>query len=262
MKSEVVLDHWFILDLASNNISQVKLLVLVCTYNELDNLPKLVESIRESVPNADVLVVDDGSPDNTGGWVRSQIERESQKQNSKLLLIDRGLKLGLGGAIKAGLQYGMENGYEFVLNLDADFSHDPDVIPQVVEPALKYSDINLVIGSRYVEGGGLQNCSMKRIFVSRCANLYARWKLGWPFKDCSSAYRCYRTSALKRLNMESLQCTGYGFLEEILWHLWKLGERIVEVPITYTEREQGKSKISMQEATGTIEVLKRLARTK
>ncbi len=231
----------------------VRLLVLVCTYNEQKNLPSLVEEIFAAAPNAHLLVVDDASPDGTGDWAAQEATRRPA-----LHILQRGAKLGLGTAIKAGLQYAIDNAYDFVINLDADFSHDPTCIPEILQTAIE-SHASLVIGSRYVPGGGLRNCSWRRHLVSRIANIYARGIVGWKICDCSSAYRCYRVNELKKLDFSKIECIGYGFLEEILWAILKTGGAVVEHPIIYTEREHGDSKISLKEATGTLAVLHRLA---
>lgn len=233
-------------------------LVLVCTYNERENLPRLLEAIRAAAPDAQVLVVDDGSPDGTGRWAQ-----EAAEQRDWLRVIDRCGKLGLGSAIALGLREAMAQGYAWVINLDADFSHDPGDLPRLWRAALATTRdgdaVDVVIGSRYVEGGGLAQCSWKRVLVSRAANGYARFWLGWPIRDASSAYRAYRTAALSTLDWDQITCQGYGFLEEILWQLRERGARFVEVPIVYTERERGESKISFNEAWGTLQVIHRLA---
>ncbi len=228
-----------------------------------------------AVPAADILVMDDASPDGTAEAVQKAIE--SKEFGSQLKLQVRAGKLGLGSAIRDGLHFAMKHEYELVVNLDADFSHDPAAIPKLLAAMnsstkeAKQERVRLVIGSRYVHHGGLVNCSWKRKLVSKAANAYARWLLGWDIKDCSSAYRCYRVACLRALPWDQIQCTGYGFLEEILWHLLygnnkdndklaALSERVIEVPIVYTERALGSSKISLAEATGTLEVLHKLRR--
>ena len=229
-----------------------RVLVLVCTYNEFANLPKLVSEIRLALPDADLLVVDDGSPDGTGDWAA-----EEAKKDPQVRCLQRGGKLGLGSAIRDGLQYAIANNYSWMINLDADFSHDPKQLPNVLAANQK-SQSAITIGSRYVPGGGMENCSWKRHLVSRCANRYARTLLGLKCRDCSSAYRCYRLSDVKRLPLEKMICTGYGFLEEILWWTYRFGCDIDEYPIIYTEREFGESKISMSEAVGTMQTIHRL----
>jgi dolichol-phosphate mannosyltransferase len=232
------------------------LLVLVCTYNERHNLPSLVETIAAHQPTADILVVDDGSPDGTGDWVA-----EAARHQPQLKLRQRGSKLGLGTAIRHGLEYAIEHGYRYVVNLDADFSHDPAKIAALLEAADR-QQADLVIGSRYVPGGGLAHCSWRRHLVSRTANGLARCLVGWKIRDCSSAYRCYRVAFLEQLELSQLRCAGYGFLEEILWAVLRQGGKVIETPIIYTERERGDSKISIREAVGTFQVLWRLSRQK
>lgn len=234
------------------NNQPASLLILVCTYNERDNLPTLFEQIESVVPNARILVVDDNSPDGTSDWVEQQI-----KQNPSITLIRRSGKLGLGTAIRAGMEFASENGFEWLLNLDADLSHSPSAIPDLLA---QREAADIVVGSRYVEGGGMEGCSWRRVFVSKCANAYARRIIGWSVRDCSSAFRLYRVSSLKALKLNEIVGTGYGFLEEVLWHLIDQGARLHEVGIVYTERREGNSKISIAEALSTIGSIHRVAR--
>ena len=228
------------------------LLILVCTYNERDNLPTLFEQIEAAVPNAKILVVDDNSPDGTSDWVEQQM-----KLRPSISLIRRSGKLGLGTAIREGMEYAMDHGYEWLLNLDGDLSHSPSTIPVLW---VQKDNSDVVIGSRYVENGGMKGCSWRRVFVSKCANAYARRIIGWSVRDCSSAFRLYRVSCLRALKLDDLRGTGYGFLEEVLWHLIDQGARLREVGIVYTERLEGKSKISIKEALSTIASIHRVAR--
>lgn len=222
-------------------------LVLICTYNERENLPKLFQAIRQVSADSDILVVDDNSPDQTAQWVQQE-----QNNDPKVHLIQRTGKLGLGSAIKTGMLYAIEHGYPWLINLDGDLSHNPAVIPQLL--ANKDSH-DLVIGSRYVPGGGLEGCSWRRIALSKFANQLARWMVGWSIRDCSSAYRLYRIETLQKIQFDALKETGYGFLEEILAHLIKTGARVAEVPIVYQERKLGKSKISLKEARSAFSAL-------
>ena len=228
------------------------LLILVCTYNERDNLPTLFEQIEAAVPNAKILVVDDNSPDGTSDWVEQQM-----KLRPSISLIRRSGKLGLGTAIRVGMEYAMDHSYEWLLNLDGDLSHSPSSIPALW---VQKDNSDVVIGSRYVENGGMKGCSWRRVFVSECANAYARRIIGWSVRDCSSAFRLYRVSCLRALKLDDLRGTGYGFLEEVLWHLIDEGARLREVGIVYTERLEGKSKISIKEALSTIASIHRVAR--
>ena len=235
-----------------NETQPDSLLILVCTYNERDNLPTLFEQIEASVPDAKILVVDDNSPDGTSNWVEQQM-----KLKPSISLIRRGGKLGLGTAIRVGMEFAMNHGYEWLLNLDGDLSHSPSSIPVLLA---QKDNTDIVIGSRYVEGGGMEGCSWRRVFVSKCANAYARRIIGWSVRDCSSAFRLYRVSCLRALKLNELRGTGYGFLEEVLWHLIDEGARLREVGIVYTERLEGKSKISIKEALSTIASIHRVAR--
>jgi dolichol-phosphate mannosyltransferase len=228
------------------------LLVLVCTYNEKQNLPGLFAGIDAAIPGVSILVVDDKSPDGTSEWVR---DRAETRPNT--FLMERSGKLGLGTAIREGMHYGMEKEFHWLLNLDADLSHDPSAMVSLLARA---QDHDLVIGSRYVDGGGLKGCSWKRILVSRCANAYAKFMVGWKIQDCSSAYRLYRVAALRNLEWSKILGKGYGFLEEVLWHLLQQGNRWTEVGIIYTERQKGASKISIKEALSTISSLHRVAK--
>jgi len=227
-------------------------LVLICTYNERENLPKLFQAIRQVDAQADILVVDDNSPDQTAQWVRQE-----QNNDPHVHLIQRTGKLGLGSAIKTGMQYAIDHGYPWLINLDGDLSHNPAVIPELLA---KQDSYDLVIGSRYVPGGGLEGCSWRRIAVSRFANQLARWMVGWKIQDCSSAYRLYRIATLQRIQLQTLEETGYGFLEEILAYLIKNGAKVSEVPIIYRERRLGQSKISFQEARSAFNALLKASR--
>lgn len=229
-------------------------LVLICTYNERENLPQLIAGIRSCLPTTPVLVVDDRSPDGTGAWVKAISETDPH-----IYLLEREGKLGLGSAIRDGLHFGLEHGFHSILNLDADLSHDPERIPEMVSVFCEHR-ADLVIGSRYAPGGQWLHCGWRRKLVSRVANLGARIFLRLPIGDCSSAYRLYRSDSLKTIPWERLRCRGYGFLEEILWWMVDQGAEVREVPIAYRERIRGSSKISLSEFLGTLSVFGRLAR--
>jgi len=228
------------------------LLVLICTYNERDNLPLLFVQIQSVAPTAHILVVDDNSPDQTGPWVEQQ-----SRTDPRIHLIARPGKLGLGTAIRDGMNFGLQHGYRWLINLDGDLSHDPRAILSMIR---EQESCDIAIGSRYVPGGGMVGCSWRRIGVSRCANILARMIAGWRIRDCSSAYRMYRLDSLRAIRLDELKETGYGYLEEILAHLIRSGAKIIELPIIYTERRHGKSKISLREARSTFSALLRCAR--
>ncbi|MBN1911208.1 MAG: polyprenol monophosphomannose synthase [Pirellulales bacterium] len=235
-----------------NSSRQHKTLVTVATYNEIENLPSLVDAIFEQLPEADLLVIDDNSPDGTGQWCDARAT-----EDPRVHCLHREGKLGLGTATIAGMRWGIERGYRYVLNMDADFSHHPRYLPAMVAgmnpeggPA-----VDVMIGSRYVPGGGVEGWPLKRRLMSRAVNLYARCLLGISPKDCSGAYRCHRTETLARLDFDAVRSRGYSFQEEILWHLKRAGARFGETPIIFTDRQRGASKINLREAFGALGII-------
>jgi dolichol-phosphate mannosyltransferase len=224
-----------------------KTLVTVATYNEIENLPNLVEEIFHYAPQVHVLVIDDNSPDGTGQWC----DRRAA-EDPRIHCLHREGKLGLGTAIMAGMQYAIRADYRHVLNMDADFSHHPRYLPAGRHP------VDVMIGSRYVPGGGIEGWPLHRHLMSRGVNLYARWLLWLRPKDCSGSYRCYRTALLARLDFDAIQSRGYSFQEEILWHLKRLGARFGETPIVFVDRQHGSSKISSREAYGALWIILKL----
>ena len=229
-----------------------KPLVTIATYNEIENLPALVDKIFRHAPQCDVLVIDDNSPDGTGKWCDEHAAHES-----RLSCLHREEKLGLGTALIAGLRCGIERGYRYVLSMDADFSHPPANIPHLLdgmEPPGAHP-IDVMIGSRYVRGGGIEGWPLKRHFMSRAVNMSARCLLTLSPRDCSGGFRCYRTSKLAELDFDSFRAYGYAFLEEILWRLKNLGAQFGETPITFVDRQQGQSKINSKEAWEAMRVI-------
>ncbi|MCH8922794.1 MAG: polyprenol monophosphomannose synthase [Planctomycetes bacterium] len=229
-----------------------KTLVTVATYNEIENLPDLVDEIFQHAGgvdiDVDILVVDDNSPDGTGAWCD-----ERNKEDPRVKCLHREGKLGLGTAIIAGMRYGVEHGYRYVLNMDADFSHHPRYLPDLIggmEPG--EAGVDVMIGSRYVPGGGVEGWPLHRHFMSRGVNIYARTLLGLRSNDCSGSFRCYRTSLLARLDFEHVRSRGYSFQEEILWHLKRLGARFGETPIVFADRQKGQSKIDVREMVSAL----------
>ncbi len=229
-----------------------KTLVTVATYNEIENLPRLVEEIFQQAGEVDILVVDDNSPDGTGQWCD-----EKAAEDPRVHCLHREGKLGLGTATVAAMRYGIEHGYKYVLNMDADFSHHPRYLPDLLA-AMEPRDgpaVDIMIGSRYVPGGGVEGWPLKRHIMSRGVNLYARWLLGLKSKDCSGAYRCYRTELLAKLDFDVVRSRGYSFQEEILWHLKRLGARFGETPIIFADRQLGQSKIDSKEALSALWII-------
>jgi dolichol-phosphate mannosyltransferase len=226
----------------------------VATYNELQNLPQLVNEILRELPAADLLVIDDNSPDGTGLWCD-----ERAAQDRRVRCLHRPKKLGLGTATMAGMRYAIEHDYAFVLTMDADFSHPPRYLPKLLAGMTEAgSAVDVMIGSRYVPGGGIEGWPLYRRWMSRCVNLYARTLLGLPIQDCSGAFRCYRTAVLEQMDLDTIRSRGYAYLEEILWRLKKLGVRFAEAPIIFVDRQRGRTKINIREAIAALWIILRL----
>lgn len=227
-------------------------LVTIATYNEMDNLPRLVDAIFRVAPEVDLLVVDDNSPDGTGQWCDRKASADP-----RVHCLRRSGKQGLGTAIIAGMRYGIEQGYRYVVNMDADFSHQPRYLPDLLAGMQPDAGppVDVTIGSRYVPGGGVEGWPVKRRLMSRGVNLYARWLLGLEPKDCSGAFRCYRTERLSKLDFDAVLSRGYAFQEEILWHLKRVGARFAETPIIFVDRQRGASKIDAREAVAAVKII-------
>jgi dolichol-phosphate mannosyltransferase len=229
-----------------------KTLVMTATYNEIENLPRLVEEVFRAVPQVDLLVIDDNSPDGTGQWCDRQAAIDP-----RLNCLHRSGKLGLGTAIIAGMKYAIEHGYKYVLNMDADFSHHPRYLPAMIagmDPP-GGAPIDVTIGSRYIPGGGVEGWPLKRRLMSKGVNLYARSLLWLRPKDCSGGYRCYRTATLEKLKFDRIRSRGYSFQEEILWMLRRAGARFAETPIVFADRVKGSSKINSKEAVNALRII-------
>jgi dolichol-phosphate mannosyltransferase len=231
--------------------SAPRVLVTVCTYNEKENIARLVPAIRESLPIAHILVVDDNSPDGTADVVRQLAATDSQVH-----LLLRMQKQGLGAATIHGLQTGIGEGYEFLINMDADFSHPPAVLPLLLA-AMDRADV--AIGSRYVPGGGVVNWGYLRPFMSWGINFYTRMLLGVKARDCSGAYRCYRAAKLKEIDFSKFRAKGYAFQEEMLYRCAAVGCRFAEVPIVFENRTVGESKINSKEVLRALKDIAVLA---
>jgi len=228
-----------------------RFLISLATYNERENLPILTAQIFEFAPDADILVVDDSSPDGTANWVEEQMQSDS-----RFKLIKRSGKQGLGTAILAAIEFAVQNGYDFLINMDADLSHPPRFLPAMRAKAEEGFDV--VIGSRYVDGGKIEGWSLSRRLMSRGINFYARWLLGLKTHDNSGSFRCYRTELLKRLDPKSILSRGYSFFEEILYRLRKFEGTFAEIPITFEERRVGRSKLNAKEIVIALYLLLRI----
>ncbi|MFJ8693105.1 polyprenol monophosphomannose synthase [Streptomyces roseolilacinus] len=211
-------------------------LVIIPTYNEADNIASIVSRVRTSVPAAHILVADDNSPDGTG-----KIAGELADSDAHVHVLHRAGKEGLGAAYLAGFAWGIERGYDVLVEMDADGSHQPEELPRLLA-ALDGAD--LVLGSRWVPGGSVVNWPKSRELLSRGGSLYSRTLLGVPIKDVTGGYRAFRRRTLEGLGMDQVASQGYCFQVDLAWRTVKAGFKVVEVPITFVERERGDSKMS------------------
>jgi dolichol-phosphate mannosyltransferase len=216
-----------------------RVLVVVPTYNERESLPVALERLAQHVPQADVLVVDDGSPDGTGEIAEKLAEAETGPRTIGVL--HRAGKQGLGTAYVAGFGWALERGYDVVVEMDADGSHRAQDLPRILAAV---GGADLVLGSRWVPGGEVVNWPVSRLVLSRGANVYTRVALGIPVKDATGGFRAYRASLLRALPLDEVASQGYCFQVDMVWRAVKHGARVVEVPITFVERELGASKMS------------------
>jgi dolichol-phosphate mannosyltransferase len=213
-----------------------RVLLIVPTYNEASTVRKMVERVRTAVPHADVLVVDDNSPDGTG-----QIADRLAELDAHVHVLHRPAKAGLGAAYVAGFRWGLDRGHDVLVEMDADGSHQPEELPRLLA-ALEGAD--LVLGSRYVPGGRVVNWPWHREMLSRGGNVYTRLALGVPLRDATGGYRAFRADALRRLDLDDVASQGYCFQVDLAWRAVRSGLRVVEVPITFVERVEGTSKMS------------------
>jgi dolichol-phosphate mannosyltransferase len=212
--------------------------VVIPTYNEAGSIEEVLDRVLAADPRVEVLVVDDGSPDGTAELVRAKAAGER-----RISLLERQGKQGLGAAYRAGFAWGLERGYDAMVEMDADLSHPPEHLPAMLD-GLDRAD--LVVGSRYVPGGRTVNWSPLRKLISRCGNAYVRLALRLPVHDATAGYRAYRRAVLEALPVGTVQSNGYCFQVEMVHRTWQEGFRVVELPITFTERTSGVSKMSRQ----------------
>jgi dolichol-phosphate mannosyltransferase len=213
-----------------------KTLVIVPTYNERDNLPLLADRLLRLPVQVDLLVADDTSPDGTG-----ELADELAAKHPSIHVLHRAKKEGLGRAYCAGFAWALERDYEFIMEMDGDFSHNPDDIPKFLEAA---RDADLVLGSRYCNGIRVMNWPMSRLMLSKSAGVYVRSITGMPFSDPTGGFKCFRRRALKSIDLSAIRSNGYSFQIELTHKIWTQGMKIVEVPIVFTDRFQGSSKMS------------------
>ncbi|WP_142453849.1 polyprenol monophosphomannose synthase [Gracilimonas mengyeensis] len=214
-------------------------LVIVPTYNEAHNIGRIIDRLMNLKTQVDVLVIDDGSPDGTA----DKVKECQQKYDDRVALIERSGKLGLGTAYVRGFEYALEKEYQYVCEMDADFSHDPDDIVRLVGEVAS-GDADLAIGSRYSNGISIINWPLSRLILSYCANIYARVVTGLPVADTTAGFKCIHSKVLKNISIQRIKSNGYAFQIELHFRAWKAGFKIKEVSIVFREREEGVSKMS------------------
>lgn len=229
----------------------MKTLVISPTYNEHKNILELIKQVREVGGDPDILIVDDNSPDGTADLVKSLM-----KKDKRLFIIEREGKLGLGTAYTTGFKWAMEKGYDRVVQIDADLSHNPADIPRLVEAS---KEADLVIGSRYINGVNVMNWPLRRLILSSFANIYAGAVTGLPVKDATGGFKCFNTKVLKSIDLAKIKSEGYSFQIEMNFITWCKGFRISEIPIVFNDRTVGESKMSKKiifEAVKMVPILK------
>lgn len=213
-----------------------KAIIVVPTYNEYENVERLTGEIHRFQPQVNILFVDDSSPDGT-----SDLIKKIQRENSNIYLLERQGKMGLGSAYIAGFKFALEKGFEYIFEMDADFSHDPKEIPNFLE-AIELND--LVLGSRYIKGVNVVNWPLKRLLLSYFANMYTRIITGISVRDSTGGFKCFRRQVLEDIDLNNIKSNGYAFQIEINFKAWKKGFRLKEIPIIFIDRVFGQSKLS------------------
>jgi len=211
-------------------------LVVIPTYNERENLAPILRRLHEALPDVHALVVDDGSPDGTG-----ELADKLAADDKRVHVMHRTEKAGLGAAYVAGFRWGLARDYRTIVEMDADGSHAPEDLPRMLEAL---TDADLVLGSRYVPGGSVVNWPLRREILSRAANIYSRLALGWKINEYTAGFRAYRREVLEKLPLDEIASRGYCFQIDLAWRTLQAGYEVVQVPITFTERELGESKMS------------------
>jgi dolichol-phosphate mannosyltransferase len=211
-------------------------LIIIPTYNEKENIGLIIPEIKALLPDAHILVVDDNSPDGTSGFVK-----ELGAKHSGIFVLDRPKKEGLGKAYVSGFGWALARSYEFIFEMDADFSHDPKYLPDFLS-AIRDND--LVIGSRYIRGVNVVNWPMSRLLLSYFGNLFARIVTGVPVLDCTAGFKCFRRRVLETIRLDKIDSSGYSFQVEVNYLVWRNKFRIAEIPIVFTDRKRGVSKMS------------------
>ncbi len=213
-------------------------LVIIPTYNEIENIHKMLDTVMAVPVEVDVLIVDDGSPDGTADAVREKMAQYA----GRIFLEERKGKLGLGTAYIHGFKWGMARGYDYLFEMDCDFSHDPNDLPRLLKECENGADV--AIGSRYVTGVNVVNWPMSRVLLSYFASVYVRFVTGMPVQDATAGFKCYRRRTLEAINFDKINFVGYAFQIEMKFKVWQNGMKLVEVPVIFTDRTEGESKMS------------------
>ena len=219
-------------------MDEVSNIVIIPTYRERENIEAVVKSISSLKVAFDILIIDDNSPDGTG-----DIVKDLQNSYHNLFLIERSGKLGLGTAYIAGFKWALAKNYEYIYEMDADFSHDPLDLLKLYK-ACSENGADLAIGSRYISGVNVVNWPLSRVLMSYVASIYVRMVTGMKIMDTTAGFKCYRAEAIRNINLEKIKSVGYGFQIEMKFKTWRLGYKIVEIPIIFTDRKLGASKMS------------------
>jgi dolichol-phosphate mannosyltransferase len=217
--------------------------IIIPTYNERDNIVSLIDLVFSLAEPFHVIVVDDSSPDGTGDLVKDLQKKYNSGWEQKLILINRSGKLGLGTAYITGFKYALENNYQYILEMDADFSHDPRDLVKLYK-VCKEGEVDLSIGSRYATGVNVVNWPIGRVLLSYFASMYVRLITGMPIRDTTAGFVCYSSHVLKTIMLDKIKFVGYAFQIEMKFQAWKYGFKIIEVPIIFTDRTKGESKMS------------------
>lgn len=217
-------------------MSEKKSLVIIPTFNEMENIPNLIPKVLSKDDGIEILVVDDNSPDGTADYIE-----KLKENNSKIHLIKRNYKMGLGTAYITGFKYALEHSFDYIFEMDADFSHNPKEIINFLNEIKNY---DLVLGSRYISGVNVVNWPMRRLILSYSANIYTKIITGLHIKDATGGYKCFRREVLEAINLDGVKSNGYAFQIEMTFKAWKKGFKIKEIPIIFIDRVKGSSKMS------------------
>ena len=217
-------------------MTEKKSLVIIPTFNEMENIPKLIPDVLSKDEGIEILVVDDSSPDGTAAYVEKLMQN-----NDRIHLIKRDYKMGLGTAYIAGFKYALERSFDYIFEMDADFSHDPN---EIVNFLSEINNYDLVLGSRYISGVNVINWPMSRLILSYSANIYTKIITGLHIKDATGGFKCFRREVLEAINLDEIKSNGYAFQIEMTFKAWKKGFKIKEIPITFVDRVKGTSKMS------------------